>query len=145
MFQAIDLGKQELQLNPSLGKVLVVDDELSIRELLAEFLSSRGYFCESVDSGEAAVERLRSNGFDLVISDIRMPKVTGLQLLDHLGQHYPETAAIMITAVSELQTAVDAMKQGASDYITKPFNLEEVLVSVEGALSVRGHRLRKRQ
>jgi len=145
VLQIVGQKRQNVNLDQNTEKVLVVDDEPSIRKLLAEFLSSRGYACETAESGEDAVERLRSDGFALVISDIRMPRLTGLQLLNHLRQYHPNTAVIMITAVSELQTAVDAMKKGASDYITKPFNLEEVLASVKGSLSARNDRLRERQ
>jgi putative two-component system response regulator len=127
------------------GHVLVVDDEISIRELLSHFLGSHGYQCRTADSGESALEAIRNTCFDLVISDIRMPRVTGLQLLHHLQQNHPSLPVIMITAVADLETAVDAMKRGATDYITKPFNLKKVVASVKNALQTRMKRLQEEQ
>jgi putative two-component system response regulator len=124
------------------GHVLVVDDEITIRQLLSQFLSSQGFQCETADSGESALEAIRRNGFDLIISDIRMPRFTGLQLLDHINRHHPALPVIMITAVADLETAVDAMKQGAADYITKPFDLKKVVASARNALQARRTRLR---
>lgn len=127
------------------GRILVVDDEPSIRELLSHFLEEQGYECLVAENGDRARELLGRYPCDLVISDIRMPKVTGIDLLDHVHQAYPELPVILITAVADLETAVDAMKQGAVDYITKPFNLAKVAASVEGALQVRLRRLHEVQ
>ncbi len=123
------------------GRILVVDDEVTIRELLSQFLASQGFECHSADSGSSAIKRLQGADFDLVVSDIRMPTITGLQLLAHIHQRHPALPVIMITAVADLETAVDAMKQGAADYITKPFDLKKVVSSVQSALQVRVKRL----
>lgn len=127
------------------ARILVVDDEVSIRELLSHFLSARGFHCDSAAGAEAALQRVHREPFDLVISDIRMPEVTGLQLLDQLQSAFPALPVIMITAVADLDTAVDAMKQGAADYITKPFDLSKVVSSVRNALEVRFQRLQDEQ
>ncbi|GAB4246293.1 MAG: response regulator [Acidobacteriota bacterium] len=127
------------------GRILVVDDEQSIRELLSQFLEGQGYECLVAENGARARELLGHYPCDLVISDIRMPKATGIDLLDHVHQAYPELPVILITAVADLETAVDAMKQGAVDYITKPFNLAKVAASVQHALQVRLQRLQEGQ
>jgi putative nucleotidyltransferase with HDIG domain len=127
------------------AKVLVVDDETTIRELLSHFLTARGYRCGLADSAEAALREMAQGEYDLVISDIRMPQVTGLQLLEQLQSTYPAVPVILITAVADLDTAVDAMKQGAADYITKPFDLSKVVTSVRNALDCRLKRLQDEQ
>ncbi len=127
------------------AKVLVVDDETTIRELLSHFLTARGYRCGLADSAEAALLEMAREQYDLVISDVRMPQVTGLQLLERLQTSYPSVPVIMITAVADLDTAVDAMKQGAADYITKPFDLSKVVTSVRNALEARVRRLQEEQ
>jgi putative nucleotidyltransferase with HDIG domain len=121
--------------------VLVVDDEPLIRESLAEFLQSRGFFCETAASGKDALGVLQSRSFELVITDMRMPDLNGLQLLEHLTHKDPDAAIIMITGVNEVDTAVHAMKKGAADYITKPFDLDKVSSSITRALHLRRLRL----
>ncbi|HLV00436.1 MAG TPA: HD domain-containing phosphohydrolase [Acidobacteriota bacterium] len=114
--------------------ILVVEDEPLIRENLAEYLRQQEYQCETAGSGKEALQKLRKQSFDLVITDIRMPGFTGVELLREISHSYPDTAVIMITAVADLQTAVQSMKQGAYDYITKPFDLEKVMESVRSTL-----------
>jgi putative nucleotidyltransferase with HDIG domain len=123
------------------GRILVVDDEVTIRDLLSQFLNAQGFECRTADSGRSAIDEIQDGDFDLVISDIRMPSVTGLQLLEHVHDQHPTLPVIMITAVADLETAVDAMKQGAADYITKPFDLKKVVGSVRNALQTRVRRL----
>lgn len=127
------------------GRILVVDDEVTIRELLSQFLGAQGFECHTADSGRTAIEEIQNSCFDLIISDIRMPSVTGLQLLEHVHENHPTLPVIMITAVADLETAVDAMKQGAADYITKPFDLKKVVRSVQNALQTRVRRLQDDQ
>ena len=127
------------------GRILVVDDEVTIRDLLSQFLSAQGFECHTADSWQSALGEIQQSRFDLVISDIRMPAVTGLELLEHVHEHHPTLPVIMITAVADLETAVDAMKQGAADYITKPFDLKKVVGSVQNALQTRVRRLQDDQ
>jgi len=115
-------------------RVLVVDDEESLREVLTIMLHREGYLVEAAQDGEQAIKRIRESHFDLVISDIKMPKVSGLKLLSYLNEHSPETLVIMITAFSSTDDAVEAMKQGAYDYISKPFQNEEIRLIVRNAL-----------
>lgn len=127
------------------ARILVVDDESTIRDLLSHFLTARGYRCSTAEGAQVAIDTMGSEEFDLVISDVRMPQMTGLQLLGHLQQQHPAVPVIMITAVADLETAVDAMKQGAADYITKPFDLTKVVASVRNALDVRVKRRQDEQ
>ncbi len=117
--------------------VLVVDDEAPVREILQEILKLDGHHSLACDSGEAALNALRQQPFDLVISDLRMPGISGLELLRQVHDSYPRIGVIMITAVSELQVGLEAMRAGAIDYITKPFNLELVSSSIRRALRIK--------
>jgi len=116
------------------ARVLVVDDEKSMRDLLSITLEKEGYEVLTAAGGEAAIEALRRDTTDAVITDLRMPKVDGLQVLRAAKEISPDVAVIVITAVASTETAVEAMKLGAYDYITKPFKLDEVSLIVRNAL-----------
>lgn len=116
------------------GRILVVDDEASLREVLTIMLHREGYQVESAANGAEAQILLQESDFDLVISDIKMPKVTGLELLRYVREKCPETIMIMITAFSTSEEAVEAMKLGAFDYILKPFRNDEIRLVVRNAL-----------
>jgi len=126
-------------------KILIVDDEETITELLREKLSRETYHCEEARSAEQALERLRSNQTELVILDIMMPDKSGIDLLSEIRANYPDTAVIMATAVTETDVAIQCMKQGAQDYISKPFNLDEVARSVGKVLEKRRLELKIRK
>jgi len=115
-------------------RVLVVDDEKSMRDLLAITLQKAGYDVTLAEGGAAAVEAIRREPFDAIITDLRMPKVDGLQVLRCAKDLSPDTAVIMVTAMASTETAVEAMKLGAYDYITKPFKLDEVNLIIKNAL-----------
>ena len=119
------------------GRVLVVDDEESIRSILSRKLETEGYFCVTASDGREAMEKASQHEFDLVLTDIKMPGMSGIEVLSHIIAEHPDTCVIMITAVSDAQTAVDAMKTGAYDYVTKPFDLEALGMRVEKALERR--------
>jgi two-component system response regulator PilR (NtrC family) len=116
------------------ARILVVDDERSMRDLLSITLRQAGYDVTLADGGETAIEALRSEAFDLVITDLRMRKVDGLAVLRAAKEHSPHTVVLVVTAYASTETAVDAMKLGAYDYITKPFKLEEIRLIIEKAL-----------
>jgi two-component system response regulator PilR (NtrC family) len=116
------------------ARILVVDDEKSMRELLTFILKKEGYEVTAPERGEQALELARREPFDLVITDVRMPKVDGLEILKAVKDSAPETAVIMISAFSSVETAVEAMKLGAYDYINKPFRVEEIKLIVKNAL-----------
>jgi len=114
--------------------VLVVDDEQSMRELLGIMLRQVGYAVTLADGGEAAVQALMTDDFDLVITDLRMRKVDGLAVLRAAKEHSPRTVVLVVTAFASTETAVEAMKLGAYDYVTKPFKLDELRLTIANAL-----------
>ncbi len=116
------------------ARVLVVDDAKSMRDLLSITLEKEGYDVATAAGGEPAIEALRRDPTDVVITDLRMPKVDGLQVLRTAKEISPDMAVIVVTAVASTETAVEAMKLGAYDYITKPFKLDEVSLIVRNAL-----------
>jgi putative two-component system response regulator len=118
-------------------KILIVDDEEGIRRLLHHKLAKVGYTCEEAENAQRALGKMENNPAELVILDIKMPGKSGIELLPEMKAKYPETAVIMATAVTEAANAINCMKVGADDYICKPFNLEEVVVSVDKTLEKR--------
>jgi len=115
-------------------RLLIVDDEKDMCETLAYFFQGKGYRTEIATMGCQAVESLRSATYDLVIADIRLPDKSGVELLDLAGEIAHDTAFIFITAFASLETAVEALNQGAFAYLTKPFDLRELAATVEKAL-----------
>ncbi len=110
--------------------ILVVDDESVQREMLKGFLVKQGYGVDSAEDGRSAREKFRSGSFDLVITDLRMPGMDGLKLLTELRRLDPEVVVVILTAYATVGSAVEAMKEGAYDYLTKPIDLEELLLLV---------------
>ena len=107
-------------------RILIVDDEQMICALLLEILGEQGYICETAENANKALEMLKSDPFDIALIDIKMPGLSGMDLLSAIHKSYRTTSVIMITAVNDINTAVEAIKNGASDYITKPFRVEEI-------------------
>lgn len=120
-----------------MNRILIVDDEKSMRELLLIMLKKEGYDATAAENGETALQAIQSEIYDLVITDIRMPSMNGIELLKSVKELSPETVVIVITAYASTETAVDAMKFGAYDYITKPFKNEEIRLIVQKALEKR--------
>ncbi len=118
----------------SLDKILVIDDELSMREFLEILFQKQGYQVESAASGEEAIERIESENYHLIICDIMMPRVSGMEILKRAFELNPNALVIMITAYASPENAVEAMKLGAYDYITKPFQVDEIKLVVAKAL-----------
>ena len=116
------------------SRILVVDDEESIREFLEIMLRKEGYEVSCVEDGQKALEALKKKTVDMVISDMQMPNMTGLQLLKEVKDQFPDMLFMMITAFGTTETAVEAMKLGAYDYITKPFKIDEVRLNIANAL-----------
>jgi len=121
--------------------LLIVDDEPSIRTLLRHKLSGEGYLCKEADGPEQALSILTASPIALVVLDIKMPGKSGVELLSDIRSGYPDTVVIMATAIIDMSVAIQCLKQGAEDYICKPFNLEEVSVAVQKALNSRRLRL----
>jgi len=118
-------------------KILIVDDEPMIRRLLHVKLSRQGYRCEEAGNAMEALEKMRAYAADLIMLDMKMPGKSGMDLLPELKTTFPDTAVIMATAVAEANLAIQCMRLGADDYITKPFNLDEVILNVEKTLEKR--------
>lgn len=116
------------------ARILVVDDEESIREFLEIMLKKEGYEVSCVEDGQRALDFLKKKSVDMVISDLQMPNVTGIELLRQVKDQYPDMLFMMVTAFGTTETAVEAMKLGAYDYITKPFKIDEVRINIANAL-----------
>jgi len=116
------------------ARILVVDDERVIREILAEFLALEGFTVHTVEDGEKALTELRLRPYDLLITDLKMPKISGLQLLEKIEQERLGVLTVLMTGFGTVETAIEAMKKGAYDYLLKPFKVEEVIHVVERAL-----------
>ncbi len=121
-------------------RILVVDDELSMREFLSILLEREGYDVLVAGSAEEALNLMESTLFDLVLSDVNMPGLTGIELLARIKEKSPETAVLMLTAFSAADQAVEAMKLGAYDYVFKPFKNEEIKQLIKNALEKQGLR-----
>lgn len=116
-------------------RILVVDDDAGVREALSEFLLSLGYAVVAVDNGEEALTEYGKGDFDVVMADLIMPNMDGLELLGRIREiKNDEVIFLMITGHPSIETAVEAINRGADDYITKPFHLEDVKLRISKAL-----------
>jgi response regulator RpfG family c-di-GMP phosphodiesterase len=115
-------------------RVLVVDDEKVIREILSDFLTMEGYVVRAVEDGAAALKELRQRPYDLCISDLKMPNMGGLELLEKIAENGLNVLTVIMTGFGTVETAIEAMKRGAYDYILKPFKVEEVVHVVQRGL-----------
>jgi two-component system response regulator AtoC len=133
----ISMGQTEIQNcrpDGSGNSILVVDDEEFIRALVKERLEIAGYFVGEACNGKDALPKLSDGRYSILLTDIRMPEMDGISLLRELTSRYPDTAGIVMSAHAELDTAVAALKIGACDYITKPFNFDVLLITIQNAL-----------
>jgi two-component system response regulator PilR (NtrC family) len=119
------------------NRIIVVDDEKAMRDFLKIMLAKEGYDVRTMASGDKALEYCKSNPFDLVITDVKMPGMSGVEFLKALRQFDDEVPVIMITAYASVDTAIEAMKAGAYDYFTKPFNVDEIKLDIRKALNFR--------
>ncbi|EHQ87704.1 sigma-54-dependent transcriptional regulator [Desulfosporosinus youngiae] len=117
-------------------RVLIADDEANMRWVLERALSKAGYDVETVEDGQLALDRALAERPDLVLADLKMPKLDGLSVLRILKEHYPDLMIVIMTAHGSTATAVEAMKAGAHDYLMKPFDIEELLITVAKAFEV---------
>jgi len=120
-----------------MNKILIVDDELNMRLVLTAMLKKEGYEIASAADGSEALSILKSGPIDAVITDLKMPNVDGMELLDHMNDKHPAIPVIIITAHGTVATAVEALKKGALDYITKPFDLDELKNVISKAMITR--------
>lgn len=123
-------------------RILVVDDDELIRDTIYELLSEQ-YDCQTAESAEKALARLKADDYDVVLTDISMPGLSGLELLGHVRQLYPNTPVIIVSGISDQEHAQGLIRLGAFDYLLKPSSLEVVEKSVKRALEFRGRLLRQ--
>ncbi len=126
------------------AKILVVDDEAAVRESLQEILILDGYDVELADSGEATLKAIKTADYDLLLLDIRMPGMSGIDVLRQVNQLLPETKVIMLTAHGTVETAIEALRHGAHDYILKPVTAQNILSSVARGLAYRAEKQQKK-
>ncbi len=116
------------------SRVLVVDDEEALRYLLSTELVAEGYEVETAGDGDEAIEAIKKKDYDVVLLDIKMPRVDGFEVLRFIKQNKPEIKVIMLTAYADVKNAIEALKLGASDFVSKPYDLEDILTSINRAL-----------
>jgi two-component system nitrogen regulation response regulator NtrX len=116
-----------------MSNVLIIDDEKAIRKTLAEILSYEGYKIDEAENGEEGLKRFKEKTYDVVLCDIKMPKLDGIEFLDRAREHNPDVPVIMISGHGTIETAVEAVKKGAYDYISKPPDLNRLLITIRNA------------
>jgi len=126
------------------ANILVVDDEPIARQSLSDILRLEGYTVVSVANGELAVEHLRNHSVDVVLLDLKMPGMNGLDVVQVANQIVPDTEIILLTAYGSMETAVEALRQRVHDYLLKPASPNQILESVQRALTRREVRLQER-
>lgn len=126
-----------------MARILIVDDELAVRSSLRKALAQRDLVIEEARSGEEALQILSRLSFDLVLTDIKMGEVSGLDLLAEIRNHWPDTAVILLTGHASLASAIQALRQGAHDYLIKPASIYEVRASVQEGLARRQEALHR--
>lgn len=117
-----------------MADILIIDDEKAIRKTLSEILSFEGYKIEEAADGEEGLKKFREKTFDLVLCDIKMPKLDGIEFLQKAGEVNPDVPIIMISGHGNIETAVEAVKKGAYDYISKPPDLNRLLITIRNAM-----------
>jgi DNA-binding response OmpR family regulator len=126
------------------AKIMVVDDEALVRQSLEDILRLEGYDTKSVPTGDVALDMLQDETFDLILLDLRMPGIDGIEVLEGVTKVSPDTKVILLTGHGSLESAIKALRQGAHDYLLKPVSSHELLSSVEGALKLRTEQQQKR-
>ena len=116
------------------GRLLVVDDEEPIRQMFRDYFTTLGYQVATAQSGRDALTQLVPGGFDCILCDLMMPEMDGMELLQELRTQDKTTPFLMMTGYPSLETAIDAIKRGAYDYITKPVNLDDVYFKIKRAI-----------
>jgi len=118
------------------GKILIVDDDLGMRETLEAVLKEDGYQVDTAGDGAQAIQAVQAKAYDVILLDVRMPDASGLDVLTRVKKIAPETAVIMMTAYGTVKTAVEAVKSGAYDFLTKPFELDEMRLQIKKVLEL---------
>jgi len=126
-------------------RILIVDDEETVRSSIQWLLKRAGYKVATAADGQEALDKMGQFNMELVLLDIRMPGMSGIEVLKQLTNGWPDTCVIMITAVTDTQTAVETMKLGAYDYVTKPFNPDDLVLKVQRAIEKRDLQLKNKR
>src|SRR5436305_461731 len=116
------------------ARILIVDDEAVVRNSLGDWFRDEGYECDTAESAKVALEKLARERWDIFLLDIRMPGINGLELQRKLKEAQPDATVIIMTAFASVESAVEAMKQGAYDYIIKPFNPDDLEHTIQKAM-----------
>jgi len=117
------------------NSILVVDDEDALRTVLSSELESEGYVVATAGDGDEAISVLQGKTFDLVLLDIKMPRVDGFEVLRFIKERYPATKVIMLTGFADLKNAIESKKLGAEDFVSKPYDLVDLLTTIERVLT----------
>jgi len=116
-------------------RLLYVDDEESLRILVKSQLISEGFYVDAADDGDTAVEDLKKNSYDIILLDIRMPRMNGIEVLKFIKQQKIKSRVVMLTAVDDLSIAIESVKNGANDYVTKPYDLNNLLACINRVIA----------
>jgi len=117
-----------------MADILIIDDERAIRKTLSEILSFEGYKVDEASDGEEGLKKFKEKTFDLVLCDIKMPKLDGIEFLQRAGEINPDIPIVMISGHGNIETAVEAVKKGAYDFISKPPDLNRLLITIRNAM-----------
>ena len=117
-----------------MADILIIDDEKAIRKALTEILSAEGYKTEEAGDGEEGLKKFKERSYDVVLCDIKMPKLDGIEFLQKATESNADVPVIMISGHGNIETAVDAVKKGAFDYISKPPDLNRMLITIRNAM-----------
>ena len=119
---------------PEKRRILVVDDEDALRTVLSGELVSEGYDVRTAADGDEAVSSLEKEGFDLILLDIKMPRMNGFEVLKFVKEKFPKTKVVMLTGFADLKNAIESKKLGAEDFVSKPYDLVDLLTTIERVL-----------
>src|SRR3954468_19601262 len=117
-----------------MADILIIDDEKAIRKTLTEILSFEGYKIDEASDGEEGLKTFKEKNYDVVLCDIKMPRLDGIEFLQKAGENNPDIPVIMISGHGNIETAVEAVKKGAFDYISKPPDLNRLLITIRNAM-----------
>ncbi|HEX3000682.1 MAG TPA: response regulator, partial [Armatimonadota bacterium] len=128
-----------------MSRILVVDDEPLMREFISESLLSHGYEVDTAENGSRAMDLIGGETYDVILTDYKMPKVSGIDVLRRAHEKLPDAKVVIMTAYGTVENAVEAMKLGAYDYITKPFSVDEILILVKRAVEFKSLQVENRR
>ncbi|MBI1805112.1 MAG: response regulator [Ignavibacteriae bacterium] len=120
---------------PETHSILYVDDEPALRMLVQDQLVAEQYAVDTADDGDTAIETLKKKSYDIILLDMRMPRVGGIEVLKHIRERKIKSRVIVLTAVDDLAVAIEAVKNGASDYLTKPYDLNTLIGAIRRVMA----------